>query len=192
MFSTLSGPSVAAVTSAETVLRSQLSLEPDENENDAQIDALCLTAIGLVEHRANCRLITQDLRMTMNGFGKRAIDLPIGPLQEVVAVRHVDASGNQQVLDSAAYRIVRSGGLPRLAPPYGQLWPTTLCDFDSVEIDLRVGFGDAPADIPAPLLQAVRVLVAHLFLNAEAVAAGAMSEMPLSLSDMIASQRVFA
>ncbi len=62
-----------------------------------------------------------------------------------------------------------------------------------IELDVTVGYGDTPADVPQVLLQAIRMLVAHWYDNRGLVSIGAsVAMMPPSVNAMIASHRVLS
>jgi uncharacterized phiE125 gp8 family phage protein len=56
-----------------------------------------------------------------------------------------------------------------------------------------VGFGDAGSDVPPPLMQALRMLLAHWYDNRGLIAIGAsIAVMPPSVNALIASHRVLS
>lgn len=154
------------------------------------IDEIALGAMGGVEGYLRRRLITQKVRLTRDGFGPGGIALPIDPVQSVDAVRYVDTAGTMVTMPSAGYRLIRSGVPTELHPAYGTSWPSARADRDAVEIDLVVGYGATPADVPAPIRDAVRQLVAQRYLHPEPVSLGAaVEELPMGLRDMLAPFR---
>jgi uncharacterized phiE125 gp8 family phage protein len=62
-----------------------------------------------------------------------------------------------------------------------------------IEIDLDAGYGDAAADVPEPLRQAIRLLLTHWYENRGiAAASGETAARPASVSALIAPFRVLA
>jgi uncharacterized phiE125 gp8 family phage protein len=62
-----------------------------------------------------------------------------------------------------------------------------------IEIDIAAGYGDDADDVPAPLCQAIRMLVAHWYENRGVIAAsGEVAAMPQSVSSLIAPFRVLS
>lgn len=178
------------LTAAEATLRQQLRLDPAETEEDALLEALCATARAQVETLTGLRLITQTVRVVSDHFpGPRAL-LPVAPVSSIERIRYTDADGQLATLDASAYRLTRLGAASRLAPALGTAWPCLRAGGE-VEIDLEVGFGD-PADVPADLMQAMRLMVGHLFLHREAVTEGAKIELPLGARAMCAGWKLFA
>ena len=62
-----------------------------------------------------------------------------------------------------------------------------------IELDVTVGYGDAAADMPEPLRQAIRLLVAHWYENRGLVTTGVdYSTLPQSIAALIAPYRVLS
>jgi uncharacterized phiE125 gp8 family phage protein len=62
-----------------------------------------------------------------------------------------------------------------------------------IELDVEVGCGDAPSDVPEPLRQAIRVLVAHWYENRGLIAAGqSVAVPPDSTNALIKPYRVLS
>ena len=62
-----------------------------------------------------------------------------------------------------------------------------------IELDVTFGFGDAAADLPEPLRQAIRLLVAHWYENRGLVAAADKSTvLPSTVAALISSYRVLS
>jgi uncharacterized phiE125 gp8 family phage protein len=62
-----------------------------------------------------------------------------------------------------------------------------------IELDVEVGYGDALFDVPEPLRQAVRVLVAHWYENRGLIAAGqSVAVLPESVNALIKPYRVLS
>ena len=117
--------------------------------------------------------------------------LPL-PLQEVTAIRVFDADGMPQLLNVDDFAIDRVSApavlaFVRGAPPA----PGKLAA--GIEIDIVAGYGDEPDAVPAPLRQAIRMLVAHWYENRGVIAArGEVASMPQSVAALIAPFRVLS
>lgn len=146
-----------------------------------------------VETYLRKRLITQTVKLTMDGFGSDAIELPIGPIQEITTVKYVDGTGTLQTMSSADYRLIESQEPALLMPAYGQTWPTPRSgDLGTVEVTLVVGYGDAGSDVPDDILQAIRLLAAHEHENREATIMGAaVSIIDLGVDYYLAPHRLW-
>jgi len=85
--------------------------------------------------------------------------LPHPPLQEVLSVRYVDASGAVVSFDDGASPVTLSyqvkapageyAGRGWIEPIYGVQWPTSRAESGAVRIQYRAGYGDSEDDVPA-------------------------------------------
>ena len=61
-----------------------------------------------------------------------------------------------------------------------------------IEIDVVSGYGDDAADVPQPLRQAIRLLVAHWYENRGLAAVGAVTVLPSTVAALIAPYRMLS
>jgi len=153
----IAGPAVEPVSLAE--MRAFLRL--DDPAEDDLVATLIQGARHVVEAACGRVLMAQTWRLPCEPWPARGIVvLPLSPLMAVEEVRVVDVAGTQTVLAPALYRVDGASDPPRvIVPDVLALQPTP----QGVAIDVRVGYGAAAEDVPAPLRQAVRLLVAHWF-----------------------------
>ncbi|KAA2237240.1 head-tail connector protein [Salinarimonas soli] len=154
----VAGPAVEPVTLAD--MRSTLRSEGGE---DALIEALIRAARLLVEATSRLALLEQTWRLTLDRWPRdRIVRLPLAPLVGLEAVR---------VHDGAVFSTLDPGltALDPLSDPPRLLVDATAPEpgrpMAGIEIVVRAGFGAAPEAVPAPLAQAVRLLVARWFEN---------------------------
>ena len=153
----IEGPAVEPVTVSE--MRGFLRL--DDGTEDALVAALIRAAWLQVEASAGRVLLSSRWRLLLDrwpAFG--IVALPIGPVLAIEAVRVTDGGGTAVPVPPALYDLV-PGDPARLVVDAGRPEPAPL--LAGIAIDLRAGYGAAPADVPAPLIQAVRLLVARSF-----------------------------
>jgi uncharacterized phiE125 gp8 family phage protein len=168
-------------------------LRVQHDDDDNVIAALIAAARVQVEAQTRRALIEQAWRLVRDVWpaAGRLPVLPV-PLIAVTAIRVFDADGAPQVLDvddfavdtvSAPAVLAFARGAPRV--------PGRLAA--GLEIDITAGYGDDAEDVPAPLRQAIRMLVAHWYENRGVIAAsGEVSAMPVSVSSLIAPFRVLS
>jgi uncharacterized phiE125 gp8 family phage protein len=161
------------------------------DDDDDVIAALIAAARVHVEAQTPRALIAQTWRLVRDVWpaSGRLPVLPV-PLQQVTAIRVFDGDGAMHALDvddfsidtvSAPAVLAFARGAPRVP---GQLAA-------GIEIDVTVGYGAEPDGVPAPLHQAIRMLVAHWYENRGIIAAsGEVASMPASVSSLIAPFRV--
>lgn len=181
-------PAREPMTADDFLLRQQLRLMDGEEEENALIDALAATARAMVESHCRLRLIEQTLTLTVPRFDPAGIAVPVAPVQSVSAVRHETAGGALVAMDPGSFRLLESGPVAVVSPPLGSCWPSSA---GVVEVDFVAGFGTDPAAIPPEILQAMRLIVAHLFKNREAVTDTAAAELPLGVRVMLAPWRMY-
>lgn len=152
------GPAVEPVTMPE--MRAYLRL--DTEDEDALIAALIRSARLTVEAAARLILVETRFRLRLDRWPRSGVlCLGVGPLLAVEQVAVLDRAGASEALDPALYEVEASTDPPRLlvapaAPAPGRRR-------HGIEVVLTAGHGPAAADVPEPLCQAVRLLVAHWF-----------------------------
>lgn len=155
----IAGPAVEPVTTAE--MRGLLRL--DDAAEDTFLAALIPAARRHVEDLCGRRLIEQRWRVTLEAWPReRAVKLPLSPIARIEAVRPFGPEGAAADLAPTLYRLDPADP-PRLvlnptAPAPGQ-------GAEGIQIDLVAGYGASAAEVPPPLVQAVRMLVARWFEN---------------------------
>ena len=82
------------------------------------------------------------------------------------------------------------GASALVVAPWAMMQPTRLAA--GLELDVMVGYGDTAADVPEPLRQAMRILIAQLYENRGLVVPGAMSlaTLPATASALMAPYRM--
>ena len=146
-------PAVEPVSLAEA----KRHLRIESGDEDAYLADLVTAARAHVEHAAGRKLVTQTWRRYA---AAGPVPLHVGPVQRIEAVTIYDADGFATALE----------------PSDWTLWDECLALADpraarnGIEIDVVVGYGDAPQDVPATLRRAILLLVAqgHEFRGAVA------------------------
>lgn len=100
-----------------------------------------------------------------HGFPAHRISLLLPPLIEVASVKYFDVDGVEQTLDPAAY-LVLDGPVAAIEPAPCTCWPITQRRTRAVSIEYVCGYG-AAADVPAPIVTAVKLIVGSLYANRE-------------------------
>ncbi len=74
-------------------------------------------------------------------LGLGLIRLPRNPVMNIVSVKYVDLNGVLQTADPSLYQFDTTREVGRLAPAYGQVWPSTRAQLDAVQITFTAGEG---------------------------------------------------
>lgn len=99
------------------------------------------------------------------------IEVPRSSLQSVTSITYYDGNGALQTLDPSVYD-VETGNPGRIAPRYGQIWPTTLPRIGAVTIRFVSGYGDTADTVPANAKHAMKLLIGNWYENRESAVIG--------------------
>jgi uncharacterized phiE125 gp8 family phage protein len=139
-------------------LKSQLQVGSDDHE--ALISELIISARQTVEQDTGVRLLSQTWDLTLDAFPDDAIELPIGPLQSVTSITVTPVTGSASVVASTNYIVDTANGRIVLADT--GTWPGDIRVAAGVVVRCVLGYSTVAA-IPAPLVDAVRELVASRY-----------------------------
>ena len=147
----------------------KVHLRVDGTDEDTLIDILITAAREMVEKRANRSLITQTRTVKMDYFPiSDTILLPHGPVQSVTHVKYYDEDEVEQTFNSSLYWVDVDSDIARIVVK-DDGWPETEDMPNAVEIEYEAGYGDAGSDVPKPLIQAMYLIIGHLYENREQV-----------------------
>ncbi|HWE18271.1 MAG TPA: head-tail connector protein [Hyphomicrobiaceae bacterium] len=182
-----SGPAVEPVTLAEA----KAHLRVDTNAEDTLIASLVVTSRLHVEAAVGLALITQSWSWFRDAWPPgAALDLPLRPLQSIAAVRLYDETGAASTLDPATYFLDGAGNPARLVRRGALAWPRPGRIANGIEVAFTAGYGPAVADVPAPIRQAVLLLVAHWYEHRSPLEVGAHAEpVPDMVTELLAPYR---
>ena len=151
------GPALEPVSLADVKAHLRIDLDDD----DALITAAITSARIHVETATRRALIRQNWRLYLSEWPKgRAIELPVSPLIAVNAVTFYDIVGAPTLWGEENWRVEAQANPPRLV---AKLRPAAALYDNGVEIDLTAGYGVSSIDVPAPLRQAILILVTHWY-----------------------------
>lgn len=128
---------------------------------DTLLPTLIKSARMKVEQDTGLALLTQTRDVTFDGFpydGMFTLPPQSTPLQSITSVQYYDTSGVLQTFDPVNYLLDSSSRPARIGLTDAGSWPTDLRGFQPVTLRIVAGYVDV-AHIPAPLVQAVGVLV---------------------------------
>jgi uncharacterized phiE125 gp8 family phage protein len=185
----LTGPSVEPLTLAEA--KNYLRVEHDDD--DAAVGALIAAARIHIETQTRRALITQTWRFIADAWPSDGrLRLSPAPLQQILAARVYELDGTTVTVDTEAFVIDKAAAPPLIAFMPWSL-PTPGRDTGGIELDIKVGYGDAAASVPEPLRQAMRLLIAHWYENRGVAAFGsAMTLLPANIGALLAPYRVLS
>jgi uncharacterized phiE125 gp8 family phage protein len=163
-------------------------LRVETADEDPLIAALIAAARLHVETQTGLALTTQDWRMVLDCWPANGrIAVQPRPLQALAGARVFDFDGEARAIDLQGF--VPDASTSTLSfMPWTLPMPTRIAA--GIEIDIAAGFGSAASDVPEPLRQAVRLLVAHWYENRAALAGAEAVPVPPDAAALIASYRM--
>ena len=159
------GPAVEPVTLAEA----KAHLRVDGTAEDTLIASLIVTSRLHVEAALGLALITQSWSYFLDAWPRGPeLALPLRPVQSIAAVRSTPPTSPSPSSPADTYLLDGAGApaAPR-APAARSPGPTPGRIANGIEIAFTAGYGDAAADVPAPIRQAILLLVAHWYEHRE-------------------------
>lgn len=193
----LQAPGLTLVTSPAveplTPLQVKDQLRVETGTDDVFIDGLIAAARQHLDGRdggLNRALITQTWELRLDEFPIHdplgAIRLPYPPLQSVTSVKYLDLAGVEQTVPAADYVVDTQSRVGRVVLAPDTSWPETRDTIHAVRIQYVAGYGDAGTDVPAPIRQAMLLLIGHWYEHREEVVPGAMTRLPVAAEALLA------
>jgi uncharacterized phiE125 gp8 family phage protein len=119
-----------------------------------------------------------------------AIDLPVWPVLGVETVQVIGEEGDAFVIDAAHYVLDASARPARLLRRPGRCWPNPGMARSGIEIGFIAGFGERGGDVPQPIRQALRHLVAHLYENRDGLESVSPGAEPAIVASLLSPYRL--
>lgn len=196
---TIYPPARLAVESAD--VQRQLATYDDQG---AHVEALIAAAVDRAESYLGRALVTRTLALTLDAFpggaaagsrrrdfeGSWRIELPLPPLQAVIAIRYLDQAGQSQTMPEGEYRVSQGREPAAIEPAFGRWWPTALPTIDAVEVEYRAGYGDDGETVPAAIRQAIVLMVGEWLEHREGLAYGRVGAIPHSARYLLDGERL--
>ena len=182
----LTAPAVEPLVLADA----KLYLRVEHDDDDALITALIAAARMHIEMATRRALIAQEWRFILHAWpADGRVILLRAPVREVIAARVYDADNVAHALDIENF-VVDPAAAPGVIafPPWAVAAPGRL--LAGIEIDASLGYGDSADDVPAPLVQAIRMLIAHWYEHRAVAAETAHALLPAAVEALIAPYRV--
>lgn len=152
------GPAGEPVSLAD--VKAQLRI--DGSAEDLYLGGLILTSRLQIEAALGLALMTQSWRLTIPNWPPRDIlALPMRPVTAVTALHAIDEAGTLTPLSLAGIRL--DAGPPPVLLRSAAGWPLPVATFQSVAIDFTAGYGATASSVPAPIRQALLLLIAHWY-----------------------------
>lgn len=187
-------PAVAAIAEADVLAHLRVDVEtgspamdPPDIQLIRQYLAAAVESLDGPTGFLGRALITQTWRLKLPRFPAGGIKVPLPPVKEITAVVYWDQHGLDHVVDPTKY-IVNGVGSDdvTIQPRSGAAWPATDDHPEAVEVTFVTGYGDSPADVPAPIRGAIMEMVATRYEHREALVVGfSAAALPVAARDVL-------
>jgi len=166
-------------------------------DDDEYVDELVVSASAEIEVITGRAVVEQTWRANLDGFpsGAARIYLPKPPLISIEEITYTDSDGSPQILvEDTDFKVFAPSGPTAthgwVEPLPGGAWPAAQAATGSVQIEFKAGYStDA---IPAPLVQACRLTIAHWERHREEVVIGTISnKVPRSAAALLSPFLVY-
>lgn len=166
-------------------------------EEDSLVRALVTVARRTVEDRTNRLFFQSTCALHVDGFPAEStgvIRVPVAPLVSVASITSYDSTDGATVMSTSDYTVDIYSEPGRISLRNSGTWPTDLRTIDAGIVSLTAGYststGDGSTGLPAsctPMLQAAKLLLAHLYENRQIVNIGSsVTEIPLTVDYLLA------
>ena len=149
-------------------------LRVDSSSEDLMIDIYLRAAIAGLdgpEGLLNRGLISQPFVCDLKSFPCGVIDLPMGGVSEVTAIKYLDSKGDQQTVPESVWQLITNNRfVAYISLKSGQFWPSVLEQDATVTIEFTSGFGDTPSTVPFNIKAAILLMAGELYKNREQTA----------------------
>lgn len=146
-------------------------------------------AAMLLEEQTLRSFITKTYTMKLDGFPCDGIQLRRCPAVSVASITYYDTAGVLQTLSTDIYTVDVNGEPGRIGRKFGQVWPVALWQIASVIVTFDGGYGATSATVPDLARNAILLMVAHKWMNREAVQAQPSNTVELGWNYAVDSLR---
>lgn len=180
------------ITLAEAILNAGAFTDASDVVAGSRMSQIIKTARQIAEEECDLSLVMKTLEWSQEGLAPARIELPKGPVRSVISVRYLDPDGVDTLLAADQYRFSVYEDATVLIPAYDVTWPDYRRDLTSVRVLYTAGYpsADSPIEVvPAPIVRAMHLLIAHLYNKRDAVDDSGMDELPLGVRYMLGKYR---
>jgi len=163
----------------------------DSTDDDTLLTGLIAAAVAHLDGQGvlGRAMITQSWSQWVSQ-SPGVVRLTVGPFQSLTSVEYYDVDNALQTGTLTDFEIRLDGDFVLVKPKEDHVWPHAYIRQDAIKITYVAGFGDAAADVPQSVRQAMLLMIGHWYENREAVAEGNFKELPMAVDALIGVERV--
>lgn len=182
-------PAAEPVTASDA----KTHMNVDFSTDDTYIGLLCTAAREYVEQITGRKLITQTWYGYLPTFPAKAyIELPYGSLQSVTSVKYKNEGGTEYTWAATNYIVDVAPALGRIALNYNCSYPSyTPYPVNAVTVEFVCGYGTAGDNVPGPINQAIKILIADMYELRESSVIGVSVSRIDMIDRMLMPYRLF-
>lgn len=179
MLKLVTGPTKEPVGVDEA--KDHLRITRNTDDETALVRVQTTAARRHVEEITGRAFLTQTWKLGLDAFPcddeyGGTIELPKPPLISVDSITYVDTNGVTQTLSSSLYTVDAISEPARVVPAYGTAWPSTRAVPNAVIVQFTCGYSADPKDVPEPIKQYIRILMATMFAHREKEVTGTITQ----------------
>lgn len=165
--------------------KAHLRVDADFVLEDDLIEALVLAAESRLDGWAGLLgrcMIDQTWVASYDAFNWPTLALPFPDVSSVV-VSYFDADGVENEISEDDFRLIETASTTAIEWRSGYGLPSTSVRSDAVRVEMVVGFGPEPEDVPEAIRHAIKLLVGGWYENREESVIGvSVASLPISLA----------
>jgi len=177
-----------------TLEEARTHIRSDSADDGTEVTQFIETARVKMEAKLRRALITQTLDIFRDSFPGLlgVIEIPRPPTQSVTSITYLDTNGDSQTLSASNYVVTTNSTPARIVPADGEQWPDTQVMVDAVTIRIVAGYGDAAADVPAPIVQGMLLAITDMYDHrGTQIIGAAASAMPITVDRVISEYKTY-
>jgi uncharacterized phiE125 gp8 family phage protein len=161
----------------------------DHSEEDDVIAGLLAAATAWLDGYSGVlgrALINQTWRLNLSCWPACRIRLPLAPVSAITSIKYYNTANVQQTLGSSNYGLIEDALSPAAQWALNASLPSLYERPDAIEVLFVAGYGADASAVPAAIVVAAKMLVAHWYRTRETVNIGNItSELPFTVGALI-------
>ncbi len=190
IISALKAPTAAPTIEPITLDEAKAHLFITHNDDDAYIGTLITVARQACEEKTDLSLISQ----THTGYAgefSRIMELRKSPVQTISTVKYYDLENVLQTVAATDYMLSPAGARSAVVFAENYSFPRIYARPDAIRIEYIAGFGSAAGSVPAPIKQAMLLLIGSYYAQRESISAGQMAIVPQAVEMLLSLYKNF-